>query len=181
MRRMKIDGRFLLSIHDEVRFLIKDEDVPRAALALQISNLWTRSLFASRVGIQDLPLNVAFFSAIDIDHVLRKEVDMDCVTPSNTTPISPGVSKDIYQVIEAISNEDGDTLYGPELESVQSILRQTKPVPVEEEQAAAPISCDFIRAQLTTSTPELKELLRGIASREARNRIPKPRTFSKIN
>ena len=53
---MKIRGRFLLSIHDEVRFLIHDDDVAKAALALQISNLWTRCLFASRVGMNDLPM-----------------------------------------------------------------------------------------------------------------------------
>lgn len=56
MKRMKIDGRFLLSIHDEVRFLIKEEHVAKAALALQISNLWTRCMFASRLGMNDLPL-----------------------------------------------------------------------------------------------------------------------------
>ena len=27
--------------------------------------------------------SVAFFSSVDIDRVLRKEVDMDCKTPSN--------------------------------------------------------------------------------------------------
>jgi hypothetical protein len=55
IRRMDIDARFLLSIHDEVRFLVREGDVQRAALALQISNLWVRSFFASRVGIPNLP------------------------------------------------------------------------------------------------------------------------------
>ncbi len=56
MRRMKIDGRFLLSIHDEVRFLVKESHVQKAVLALQISNLWTRAIFSSRMGINNLPL-----------------------------------------------------------------------------------------------------------------------------
>lgn len=38
-----IDGRFCISIHDEVRYLIRSEDRYRAALALQITNLLTRS------------------------------------------------------------------------------------------------------------------------------------------
>lgn len=38
-----IDGRFCISIHDEVRYLVCSEDRYRAALALQISNLLTRS------------------------------------------------------------------------------------------------------------------------------------------
>ena len=31
-----IDGRFVISIHDEVRYLVKSEDRYRAALALQV-------------------------------------------------------------------------------------------------------------------------------------------------
>lgn len=56
MRRMKITGRFAISIHDEVRFLVKDEDQYRAALALQISNLWARAIFASKTVSDDVPL-----------------------------------------------------------------------------------------------------------------------------
>lgn len=37
-----IDGRFCISIHDEVRYLVREEDRYRAALALQIANLLTR-------------------------------------------------------------------------------------------------------------------------------------------
>jgi hypothetical protein len=42
---------------------------------------------------------VAFFSAVDIDHVLRKEVNMDCVTPSHPKPIPFGDSLDIYSLL----------------------------------------------------------------------------------
>uniref|UniRef100_A0A8C5MAS0 DNA polymerase subunit gamma-1 n=1 Tax=Leptobrachium leishanense TaxID=445787 RepID=A0A8C5MAS0_9ANUR len=78
-----IDGRFCISIHDEVRYLVQSEDRYRAALALQITNLLTRCMFAYKLGMQDLPQSVAFFSTVDIDQCLRKEVTMDCVTPSN--------------------------------------------------------------------------------------------------
>lgn len=53
-------------------------------------------MFAHALGISDLPQSVAFFSAVDIDQCLRKEVTMDCVTPSNPTglerrySLSPG-------------------------------------------------------------------------------------------
>lgn len=36
---------------------------------------------------------------MDVDHVLRKEVNMDCVTPSHRTPIPHGESLDIYQLL----------------------------------------------------------------------------------
>lgn len=44
-----------------------------------------RCIFAYKLGMNDLPQSVAFFSAVDIDQCLRKEVIMDCVTPSNPT------------------------------------------------------------------------------------------------
>nr|XP_055048517.1 DNA polymerase subunit gamma-1 [Misgurnus anguillicaudatus] len=101
-----IDGRFCISIHDEVRYLVRSEDRYRAALALQITNLLTRCMFAYKVGMKDLPQSVAFFSTVDIDKCLRKEVTMDCVTPSNPTGVEKryglpqGEALDIYQIIE---------------------------------------------------------------------------------
>lgn len=79
----KIDGRFSISIHDEVRYLVSSQDRYRAALALQITNLLTRCMFAYKLNMPDLPLSVAFFSAVDIDKCMRKETTFDCVTPSN--------------------------------------------------------------------------------------------------
>lgn len=86
----QIDARFMLSVHDEVRYLARETDRYRAALALQIANLWTRSMFAHKLNMDDLPESCAFFAAVDIDHVLRKEVDDPCVTPSQPEPIPPG-------------------------------------------------------------------------------------------
>lgn len=56
-----IDGRFCISIHDEVRYMVSSEDVLRAALALQITNLLVRSMFAYKLGMNDLP-QVSFSS-----------------------------------------------------------------------------------------------------------------------
>lgn len=44
-----------------------------------------RCMFAYKLGLNDLPQSVAFFSTVDIDQCLRKEVTMDCKTPSNPT------------------------------------------------------------------------------------------------
>ena len=51
MQKYDIEGRFLISIHDEVRYLVKEEDKYRAALALEISNLLVRAIFCSRLGM----------------------------------------------------------------------------------------------------------------------------------
>lgn len=100
MRRWRIGGRVALCIHDELRFLVPEQDRLRAALALQVANLWVRAAFVQAVGVADLPLSVAFFSAVDIDWVLRKEVHMACRTPSQPHVLSPGESYDIYRLLQ---------------------------------------------------------------------------------
>ncbi|CAK9295606.1 unnamed protein product [Gordionus sp. m RMFG-2023] len=82
-KKYEIEGRYSISIHDEVRYLVLEKDKYRAALALQLTNLFTRAFFSYRLEMYDLPMSVAFFSSIDIDKCLRKEVDTDCITPSN--------------------------------------------------------------------------------------------------
>ena len=196
MRRMGIEGRFLLSIHDEVRLMVKEEHVAKAALALQISNLWTRCMFASKVGMNDLPLvglelffdihhsllyyhfplqNAAFFSAVDLDHVMRKEVDMDCVTPSNTNPIKPGESQTIYQVLDSLKGADGQLpsdIYGHELQSILDCkqILETKSRNMEGQaninQAGSSIAVAsssmhrvFIKAQMCKSQAEVRKML----------------------
>ena len=99
-RKYDINARFLISVHDELRYLVSEADKYRAALALQIANVWTRCLFAFKLGMDDLPQGVAFFSAVDVDRVLRKEVDMTCETPSHPRAIPPGESLDIVKTLE---------------------------------------------------------------------------------
>ena len=43
---------------------------------------------------------MAFFSAVDIDKVLRKEVTMDCKTPSNPQGLKEGLGIDYGEVNE---------------------------------------------------------------------------------
>ncbi|CDR39037.1 CYFA0S02e11188g1_1 [Cyberlindnera fabianii] len=100
IKKYGIHARLSLSVHDEIRYLVKEEDKYRAAMALQISNIWTRAIFSENLGMKDLPQSCAFFSAVDIDHILRKEVDMDCITPSNKTAVEPGESLNIAQLLE---------------------------------------------------------------------------------
>ena len=48
LSRYDIDGRFVISIHDEVRYVVRHSDRHRAALALHLANLLVRSMFCSR-------------------------------------------------------------------------------------------------------------------------------------
>jgi DNA polymerase gamma 1 len=108
IRRYSINARYMISVHDELRYMVKEDDKYRAALALQIANIWTRALFCYNLGINDLPQGVAFFSLVDIDNVFRKEVDMTCVTPSQPEPLPPGESIDIMSLLDLTQGKLGE-------------------------------------------------------------------------
>ena len=88
--------------------MVKYEDRYKAALALQTANLLVRAMFCSRLGMAGLPREVTFFSSVDVDTVIRKEPDMECVTPSNPQGlqhgygIPPGESLSIKNLIESM-------------------------------------------------------------------------------
>ncbi|KAK3375486.1 DNA polymerase family A-domain-containing protein [Podospora didyma] len=167
IRRFNLEARLAISVHDEIRYLVRESDKYRAAMALQVANIWTRAMFAQQVGIQDLPQSCAFFSAIDIDHVLRKEVDMDCVTPSNPVPISPGESIDITALLKIgdIARLDPNIIpeprYAPKLNDIPYTPR--KPVMEtlnEADGGDLESQLRFIRAQITNNEIELREILK---------------------
>ncbi|XP_070150745.1 DNA polymerase subunit gamma-1, mitochondrial [Polyergus mexicanus] len=103
---MRDNARFCLSFHDEVRYLVPSRYKYNAALAMHVTNLLTRSFCASRLGMKDLPMSVAFFTAVEVDTVLRKESVHDCKTPSNPHglqngyEVSPGESLDVWAALE---------------------------------------------------------------------------------
>lgn len=74
--------RFLVSIHDEVWFLAKEEDSELVAYLLQIAHLWVWSLLHYKMGILEMPLNRAFASGIAIDQILRKDCTKPVLTPT---------------------------------------------------------------------------------------------------
>ncbi|KAI0024728.1 DNA polymerase family A [Xylariomycetidae sp. FL0641] len=164
-RRFNIDARLAISVHDEIRYLVKDHDKYRAAMALQVANLWTRAMFCQQVGINDLPQSCAYFSAVDIDHVLRKEVDMECITPSHSTPIPAGESLDITQLLAL-----GDKAYldpsivpashPPNLKGIDYTPRVSVMDTLNASQD--PKDLTFLKAQITNDDQELRELLKTL-------------------
>jgi len=157
-RRYNISARVTLTVHDEIRYLVKSEDKYRAAMALQVANTWTRAMFSQQMGINDLPQSCAYFSAVDVDHVLRKEVDMDCITPSHPDKIEPGESLDILQLLAK----------GEEAWLDPNIVPKEKPEPERFEYVARePVMANlqkrtdinYVRAQIATED-ELKQLVK---------------------
>ncbi|CAI5441012.1 unnamed protein product [Caenorhabditis angaria] len=101
--KYEIEARFVISIHDEVRYMCREEDAPRLALALQLSNLLVRAYISQKVGICQLPNTVAFFSQVDCDTVLRKEVDTVSINPDGTK-IDNGVAWTIEDLLKLTKN-----------------------------------------------------------------------------
>lgn len=162
IRLYNIGARLAITVHDEIRYLVKEEDKYRAALALQVANVWTRAMFAQQVGIDDLPQSCAYFSAIDIDHVLRKEVNMDCVTPSHPHKIPHGESLDVDQLLD----KNRESFLDP------SITPHTPPNPQQYEYVTRePVMSTlqtsnnptFIKAQITKDDKELREIIKNVS------------------
>ena len=161
-RRYNINARVALTVHDEIRYLVKSEDRYRAAMALQVANVWTRAMFSQQMGINDLPQSCAYFSAVDVDHVLRKEVDMDCVTPSHPDKIAPGESLDIQQLLAK----------GVEAKLDPDVVSRDMPAPEKysytpREPVMAALQkltdTNYVRAQIATDE-ELKQLVKEYRS-----------------
>lgn len=87
----QIDARYMISVHDEVRYLVKEEDKYRAAMALQIANVWTRTLFAYRLQMADLP-QVRFPFLFDCSHSLTNPRNFFSLAHSSQLSISITVS-----------------------------------------------------------------------------------------
>ena len=168
IRRFNIDARLAITVHDEIRYLVKEEDKYRGAMALQVANVWTRSMFSQQMGINDLPQSCAYFSAVDIDHVLRKEVDMDCVTPSHPEKIPHGESLSINQLLDRGSAAYLDPTIRPNTSIDLNQHPYTPRLPVMSEQLKRP-NLDYLRAQISTSIKELNDLIREISKRSAKD------------
>lgn len=176
-RRFNLDARLAITVHDEIRYLVKEEDKYRGAMALQVANLWTRAMFSQQIGINELPQSCAFFSAVDIDHVLRKEVDMDCVTPSHPNKIPHGESLDINQLL----NKGSCALLDPTIQPHQPMsldgYEYTPQIPVIVRMGEK-VNVDFLKAQITNSDKELGNIVRELNKRAADMR-PKKSSLNK--
>ncbi|KJH42369.1 hypothetical protein DICVIV_11651 [Dictyocaulus viviparus] len=101
-----IPTRFVISIHDEVRYLCSEKDAPRLGLALMLSNMYVRSFISSKLGIEQLPSSVAFFSQVDCDTILRKEVHLQCLNPDGTE-IPDGISWTVEDLLKITGGKLG--------------------------------------------------------------------------
>ena len=161
IRRFNIDARLAITVHDEIRYLAKEEDKYKAAMALQVSNVWTRAMFSQQMGIHDLPQSCAYFSAVDIDHVLRKEVDMDCVTPSHPEKIPHGESLTITQLLDKGSAAYLDPAIVPNTPiNLDQYPYTPRPTVMSELRERTDLS--FLKAQISSDAKELNDIIKDV-------------------
>tara|TARA_R110002003_G_scaffold171_18_gene14063 strand:- start:34154 stop:36787 length:2634 start_codon:yes stop_codon:yes gene_type:complete len=167
-RRFNIDARLAITVHDEIRYLVKEEDKYRAAMALQVANVWTRAMFSQQMGINELPQSCAYFSAVDIDHVLRKEVDMDCITPSHKEPIPHGESLDISTLLEkgdaALLDPAVVPIDPPSVQQYTAAYTPRRPVMTTLEGAdpTSPTALAYLKAQISSTDKELRDVMKPL-------------------
>ena len=82
-RKYKIPAQFILSIHDEVWWMVPEKYAEQFAVVYQMGHLLAWARFQSAVGMPDVPLSRAFFSGVAIDDRLRKSPDECTTTPSH--------------------------------------------------------------------------------------------------
>ncbi|KAF2746188.1 DNA polymerase gamma [Sporormia fimetaria CBS 119925] len=172
-RRYNLNARLAITVHDEIRYLVKEEDKYRAAMALQVANVWTRAMFSQQMGINELPQSCAYFSAVDIDHVLRKEVDMDCVTPSHKDPIPHGESLDILDLLAKGDAAHLDPAIEPrDPPQVDRFAASYVPrVPVMaalNDSPTSPEAISYVKAQITNDDKELREIIKTLRDSQPR-------------
>lgn len=177
IKRFALDARLAITVHDEIRYLVQEKDKYRAAMALQVANVWTRAIFSQQLGINDLPQACAYFSAVDIDHVLRKEVDLDCVTPSHPNPIPSGESLDITQLLDKgeLARLDADVT-GTQIPDLQRFNYVQRPLVIESLDKDNDIM--YLKAQVTRDDAEFKAILKEAADETPSENKPKSSTSS---
>ena len=160
IRRFSIDARLAITVHDEIRYLVNEKQKYQGAMALQVANVWTRAMFSQQMGIDDLPQSCAYFSAVDIDHVLRKEVDMDCVTPSHPDKIPHGESLNIEQLLDKGQQAYLDPAIQPKTPIDVSAYSYTSRPSVMSQIQGKP-DMDLLHAQVSSDPKELNEIIKS--------------------
>jgi hypothetical protein len=90
---------------------------------------------------------------------MRKEVDMDCLTPSNSTPYKHGYTQNIQEIVERNFGDDRfKDLYGKELESVLELSKsfQCENEWEEKSKTLEIVGLEEIKDQLATNSHDIR-------------------------
>lgn len=86
----KVEYKFIFTLHDEIWYMCREGQEKLTAYCFNLAHFWAWSYFNHEVGLYDLPVLFSFFSGVNVDKCLRKEVDECTVTPSNHDNVPSG-------------------------------------------------------------------------------------------
>lgn len=98
--KYSIKASFAVSRHDEYQFLVPKQDAYKAAYLMQINHAWCWALTQYKSRVYDLPIGVAFASAINIDSTWRKNANAKLETPTFNYAVPNGQELDMLKLIK---------------------------------------------------------------------------------
>lgn len=101
----QVKGDWIWSVHDENWTCVDEADAPMAVWCMQVAHLWCWSYFFKSLGFNDLPYSYQWFSEVNIDTRLRKEVDLDINTTTYQTDEPNGLGVHIDKLYDLFTPE----------------------------------------------------------------------------
>ena len=108
IKKYNINAHYVVAVHDEVAYMVKDEEVEDFCAIMNLAHFYTWSFFHEKFGITEFPWARAFFDDINVRHCFCKEAHENVTTVSN--PVDEPVGKQIT-IKELISNDSFKNLH----------------------------------------------------------------------
>jgi DNA polymerase gamma 1 len=97
--RQNVWNKLIMTIHDEYRYLVREEDVKDFNYCLQLAHIYARAYMIDSMGLEGLPAQAMYFSSVDVDHIWRKlpcpesaaDYDKDPDNAGAMTPSQPPI------------------------------------------------------------------------------------------
>lgn len=77
----QVPGKLVLTVHDEICFMAREEYGEQLAAIFQLAHILVRADITDCLGLDGIPCNGAWFSSVEIDYVFRKEIGQKAKTP----------------------------------------------------------------------------------------------------
>jgi DNA polymerase gamma 1 len=109
-RRLGVRGRLIITIHDEIRTMVRNADIPKAVYALQLAHLYVRAAFIRAHGLNNIPAGVSWFPEVDVDNICLRKTPYDPQVTPTQTALPPGYTISPQQLLEALDGRIVDRL-----------------------------------------------------------------------
>jgi hypothetical protein len=76
-------------VHDQCLFEYHKDYFKNGMWLFQIGHMFSKCIFYSRIGIEQVPITGLFLDTIELDHIWRKDPAEEGVTPSKSKPSLP--------------------------------------------------------------------------------------------